>query len=138
MYQSSATNEFSEQELQALLMQSRAWNAAHGLTGVLLYSGGNILQVLEGTEEEVAYIFGRISRDARHHNVTRLADGPITERSFTEWSMGYVPVNADDLANLTGYFNPKGKHPLAVVADHEGPSLHELLTSFVVCDTVRL
>ncbi|AYA36724.1 BLUF domain-containing protein [Hymenobacter oligotrophus] len=131
VYQSSATRELSELELQDLLQQSRAWNAAHSLTGMLLYSQGNILQVLEGPADEVHYIFERISRDCRHHNITRLADGPAEQRYFSDWTMGFQAIRPEEYAKLTGYRNPLADAYLAPSPDDEADSLHLLLSTFV-------
>jgi hypothetical protein len=48
VYVSSATKPFSPDELSELLAQARVDNAALGITGMLLYSNGNFMQVLEG------------------------------------------------------------------------------------------
>lgn len=106
VYQSNATVFLSESALEPLLTKSRAWNAAHGLTGLLLYCNGELLQVLEGPADEVHAIFARIRRDARHAHVTKLADGPVDQRCFADWSMGYRAVNSTYLASVVGYFDP--------------------------------
>jgi hypothetical protein len=136
VYQSTATTPLSDDDLEALLKQSRAWNTAHGLTGVLLYCHGEIMQVLEGTEQEVHYIFRRIERDYRHRSVTRLSDGPIAQRNFSQWSMGFKAVEPQDFRHLAGYLNPG--HPEELhLAGPDSPSLHALLASFVGEDVIR-
>lgn len=105
VYQSSATVFLSEPELKLLLTKSRTWNAAHSLTGLLLYCNGSLLQVLEGSADEVHGIFARIRRDARHTHVTKLADGPVDQRCFGQWSMGFKPVDPAYLASVAGYFD---------------------------------
>jgi hypothetical protein len=132
------TKPLSEQELQALLRQSREWNSEHGLTGVLLYSDGDILQVLEGTPYEVNYIFERIQKDCRHHNVTKLADGFIQARNFTDWSMGFISINPDEYQHLTGYLNPLSSDYLRTYSDTDSDSMHSLLSTFVHADPIRL
>ncbi|UYZ60625.1 BLUF domain-containing protein [Hymenobacter latericus] len=131
VYQSLATHELSEQELQLLLRQSRAWNAAHELTGMLLYSHGQILQVLEGPADEVLYIFKRISQDCRHHNIIRLADGPVEQRNFSDWSMGFQAIDPAEYAQLAGYRNPLADAYLAPQPTDGPGSLHALLSTFV-------
>ena len=134
VYQSVATSPLEEPDLARILSHSRAWNTEHGLTGVLLYSNGNLLQVLEGPEDEVRHIFSRIARDARHANVTKLADGPIARRQFEQWSMGFKVVNPDDFAQLQGYVTPGSA--AARPADEAG--LHAVLAAFAAQDIVRL
>ena len=49
LYQSQALATFSLPELLELLQQSRAYNAARGITGILLHApNGQFLQLLEG------------------------------------------------------------------------------------------
>jgi hypothetical protein len=62
VYQSFATALMSEKELEVVLTQSRSWNTDHNLTGMLLYSNGDIMQVLEGTQEEVFLFSTRSSK----------------------------------------------------------------------------
>ncbi|MCC3159359.1 BLUF domain-containing protein [Hymenobacter sp. 15J16-1T3B] len=138
VYQSSATAPFSEAELQALLRQSRAWNEAHDLTGVLLYCEGDILQVLEGPTDEVLGIFARIERDYRHRGVTKLADGPIAQRNFADWSMGFGVVTPADYRHLSGFRPLEEAEALVKDTDRDAASLHELLSEFVHKDVARL
>lgn len=137
VYQSNVTAPLSEPELEALLVQSRAWNHSHDLTGVLLYCDLHIIQVLEGPKDEVEYIFGRIEQDLRHYDVTKLADGPIPQRNFSQWSMGFKAVHPEDFAYLTGYQNPAAPSYPAQLVGTEAASLRELLASFVMDQKIR-
>ncbi|GAB3739191.1 hypothetical protein GCM10027594_19480 [Hymenobacter agri] len=137
VYQSSATTGLNEAELTGLLAQSRTWNHGHGLTGLLLYSNGDIMQVLEGTEEEVRYIFTRIAQDSRHGRVVKLSDGPIAARNFSQWSMGFKALKPEEFTQLQGYVDPaRGAHlkDLTLAAD---AGLHSVLATFVADDVIR-
>ena len=57
IYTSTASFLFSDDDIKKILNTSCAWNNEHGLSGLLLYKDGNIIQVLEGEEDEVEYIF---------------------------------------------------------------------------------
>ena len=89
VYGSSTPRPLSPDELLDILRVSRRNNAAVGVTGVLLYSGGNVMQVLEGPEAAVDEVYGRVARDPRHRGVLQLIRGPVAERSFPDWSMGF-------------------------------------------------
>ncbi len=129
----------TEEDLEKLLKQSRAWNESHGLTGLLLYSEGHIMQVLEGHEEDVRYIFGRIEHDQRHFGVTKLSDGPIQSRNFTQWSMGFTVLDPTAFQQLSGYQNPNSPTSfLATYSENGNISLHELLASFADQDKMVL
>jgi hypothetical protein len=137
VYQSSATTGLNEAELTALLAQSRTWNHGHELTGLLLYSNGDIMQVLEGPKEEVSYIFTRIAQDARHGRVVKLSDGPIAARHFSQWSMGFKALAPDEFTHLQGYIDPAKDTYLNEPGKPSDADLHSVLATFVVDDVIR-
>jgi hypothetical protein len=96
VYTSTASLPLTEAELSRLLVQWCAKNARLGVTGVLLYSEGHIMQVLEGNVETVHALFGTIETDVRHRGVTKLADGAVPERAFADWSMRFRAMDWAD------------------------------------------
>lgn len=105
VYLSSATGELDELQLKQLLLHSRRKNHARAITGLLLVSGGEILQVLEGEQSAVEQLYAVIARDIRHTHLYKLADGPIAERSFPDWSMGFATATPEKFEQLAGYRN---------------------------------
>jgi hypothetical protein len=67
LYRSRATRVPSEADLQALLEWSRAYNAQHHSTGLLLYSDGLFGQLLEGPEVVGRSLYARIQADTAPH-----------------------------------------------------------------------
>lgn len=102
-YLSTAKAPFSDNELAELLENSRARNHAAGLTGMLLYAGGHFIQTLEGPEEVVDAVFGRIERDQRHRNIIVALREEIATRVFPDWSMGFENVADGDAQELPGF-----------------------------------
>lgn len=96
VYASSATHLFSPDDLVDILRASRRNNAEAGVTGALLYSDGNFMQVLEGPEGPVTETYDRIAKDPRHRGVLPLLRQAVDERQFPEWTMGFRSL--DDLA----------------------------------------
>jgi hypothetical protein len=90
VYVSAASPLLRADALDQLLGQSRDNNARDGLTGMFIYHDGNILQVLEGKAEKVRATFARIASDTRHKQVLKLWSGPVAERAFEDWSMGFA------------------------------------------------
>ena len=90
VYVSLASEEMTTQQLDALLAQSRLQNAKSDVTGVLVYHQREFLQLLEGEAEAVNALFEQIEVDQRHQQVYKLWDGPISERSYTRWSMAFA------------------------------------------------
>ena len=89
IYVSTATTLMSVPELVDMLEEIRPRNRDRGLTGMLLYSGGNIIQVLEGDRSEVEEVFASIEQDSRHQDVTVLQRKDVEERAFPDWAMGF-------------------------------------------------
>ena len=92
LYASRASAGIDTEELHAILKQSKPGNAALGITGVLCYSGGIFLQVLEGGRSQVNQLYARLLRDTRHQGVELLLYQTIGERRFAGWSMGLVDM----------------------------------------------
>jgi hypothetical protein len=109
IYVSQAKKPMNTAELDQLLSQSRKWNTAMGLTGLLIYrystenDTGHFIQVLEGNESEVRSLFDKIKRDKRHHTVLTFGSGEIESRMFSEWSMGFKNVDDALFSELPGY-----------------------------------
>ena len=103
IYASSATRLMKEQDLLAILTKSHENNARLDVTGMLLYRGGNFLQVLEGQEAVIDDLFKVIMQDPRHHQVTLLLKRPVPSRQFKEWEMGFTNIDMIDTSTLPGY-----------------------------------
>jgi Sensors of blue-light using FAD len=94
VYASSATLDFSRDDLIELLKVCRRNNEARQITGMLLYKSGNFIQVLEGEREAVRAIYERIQVDSRHRGVLRMLEQNIEDRQFSNWSMGFSSLDA--------------------------------------------
>jgi hypothetical protein len=92
-----------------ILAASRTNNAPLGITGALMFNAGCFGQVLEGRRELLESTFERIQRDERHSEVSLLAFEPVSERTFGNWSMGFVGERPDHaqafahVATITGF-----------------------------------
>jgi hypothetical protein len=101
---SAAVCPFSRDDLQRLLERGRTRNQARGITGILLYHKESFLQLMEGPSAEVEYVFeNRIQKDPRHTDVTVLLSRTVAERSFPDWSMGFIDGAAHSLHGLPGF-----------------------------------
>jgi len=109
-------------ELLAILEQSRKSNYLHGITGMLLYvegifasvaernieSGitGRFMQILEGSKEEVERLFDKIKQDSRHINIITLDNALCHDRNFESWQMGFTSLSRSDLDDNASFFDP--------------------------------
>jgi hypothetical protein len=103
VYVSTAVKLMHENQLMDILHNSRQHNAALNISGVLLYSEGTFIQVLEGRDGVIDALYSRIQADRRHKNVIKIIDEPITEKSFAQWLMGFSVTDVEKTAKLVGY-----------------------------------
>lgn len=90
------------EQIGMILDEAVAHNAAHEITGQLVYRGGIFLQLLEGEKIQIEFLLGKILLDHnRHENVKVLLKQPMRERAFPDWSMAYKKLDnaAFDLVN---------------------------------------
>ena len=103
LYASRAVPAVDQEELLAILKKSKANNPKAGVTGVLCFSEGVFMQVLEGGRNAVNKLYNRIAADARHSEVVLLSYEEISERRFGGWSMGQVNMSRLNPALLLKY-----------------------------------
>lgn len=96
IYFSTARKDLKEKELNELLLKARAYNVINNITGILLSIEGDFLQILEGTKENVEFLYEKIKKDDRHNEIVTISESRISERQFPDWSMGF---------KLTGYID---------------------------------
>jgi hypothetical protein len=106
IYLSRVSQKLSSEELVALLTKARRSNQSAGITGAMVYGEGQFMQVLEGEAVAVTALYERIVADPRHQAILKLADKPITERTFMEWSMAFRELSPGQAAELEGYTSP--------------------------------
>lgn len=109
IYVSEASHPLNRQELLALHARAREKNRVAGITGMLIHKDGRFAQVLEGNEATVRQLFETIRKDDRHGDVKILMEGPIAQREFADWSMGFQDLQDGDLLGLYGHAKPLGK-----------------------------
>jgi Sensors of blue-light using FAD len=107
-YVSIATKLMTKQELKDLLILCARKNRGLQITGMLLYKDGRFLQVLEGPDEAVRERYEAIAQDTRHESIIKLFDGPVTQRRFPEWTMGFRDldeIRADTFSGFAGFLS---------------------------------
>ena len=114
LYASRAAASVDADALRTILKQSMANNPGLGVTGVLCFSGGLFLQVLEGGRANVNRLYNRIAADPRHTDVELLCYEEIGERRFAGWSMGQVNLARLNPALLLKYSETDALDPYSV------------------------
>jgi hypothetical protein len=126
----------SPQVIESIVAQSRQYNPASGITGVLCYGGGIFLQAIEGGRMQVSALFGHIQRDARHKDVALLHFEEISERRFGGWSMGQVNLTKLNHATLLKYSEKLELDPYSMPGKVSLALLEDLAASAAVCGRV--
>lgn len=103
IYVSSAQKLLTKGELLSILKTSRENNTRLGITGLLLYREGNILQLLEGEKSSVDQVFSKVSEDDRHSGVITLFRAEVAEREFPDWSMGFHDLMSEEVRQTPGF-----------------------------------
>lgn len=135
LYASRAATPVGDTELNTILKQSRAHNPAEGLTGLLCFSDGVFIQVLEGGREAVNARYKHIVADARHRDVVLLSYEEIAERHFAGWTMGSVNLHRLNPALVLKYCATAKLDPYAMSGKALMALFHELVnTGAIVCN----
>jgi hypothetical protein len=62
------------------------------ITGILMYSDGNFLQVLEGQKDLIDPLFKKIKQDSRHYNIINIFDRAIINPCFSKYHSNFKVV----------------------------------------------
>ncbi len=89
-------------EIDTIIAHSGPANARRNVTGVIAFDGHEIIQILEGEEDDIDALVATISRDVRHTGMVELDHGPIRALSFSDWSMMRRPISEVYLLSQRG------------------------------------
>ena len=92
----------SPSDLVEILEQARRNNARLQVSGMLLHANGTFLQVLEGDPEVVESLYSIIEEDRRHVDLRILLREQDVERSFGDWTMGFVRADREMIDSVPG------------------------------------
>ncbi len=100
VYISTARNSPSLEQLNDILLTSRANNGRAGVSGLLVSGGDRFLQALEGPTAEVLATFDRIKHDPRHFACFLLSSRSVDRRSFGDWAMAHQAGHCDGHSDI--------------------------------------
>ena len=101
IYASAALPAMTPKEFAAIARHAAQNNKILDVTGILLFSQGTILQVLEGSKDTISMLFDRIKHDPRHSSVMKLIFREINAREFLTWSMGFAEMASEHTPELS-------------------------------------
>ena len=99
-YTSLARLDLQSSDLEEIHRSARELNALDGITGLLVFNGTHFLQIVEGSRDAIEDLLDRLRRDPRQSGLEVRDERKIQARSFPDWSMELVRVNA-------GYFDAR-------------------------------
>src|SRR5512138_1309896 len=132
IYASRATQPMNADALTQLTRAARTSNAAAGITGVLVFSDGVFLQLLEGGRNAVSALYNRIAADKRHHDVVLMAYDEVQERRFAGWSMGQANLSRLNPGILLKYSERSTLDPYALGGQATLALFEELISTAVI------
>lgn len=106
VYVSSAVRLLNHEEIEHLLRRARERNKEYGVTGILLYIGGNFMQYIEGPQDNLDVIYKIIQEDEQHSGLILVSREAIESRQFGDWAMAY------QTRDVEGYVGSPGERKL--------------------------
>ena len=101
-YISTPTRPMTTDDLMDILNNARLNNVCMGVSGMLLYTGTEFIQILEGEEKIIDELLDIIKKDPRHRNFRIIEKKKITTREYAEWTMGFKRIDKEDLRDVPG------------------------------------
>ena len=113
LYASHAAQPLTSSVLDSILEQSCKNNPRIGITGLLCFTKNIFVQIIEGGRDEVNQLFLAIARDDRHREVQLLAFDEVSQRRFSNWTMGQVDIDSINVALILKYTEKPELNPFA-------------------------
>ena len=97
IYVSTLADDAPVRVVASIAHKARIHNQHAQITGLLVFDGVHFCQQLEGCAAHIDAVMDRISQDPRHHQLAVVHSGPLDERRFHRFSLGYTSVEDIDL-----------------------------------------
>lgn len=104
IYISKATSHFDSNELNKLGVSSAQNNREFNITGILCYSSGCFIQLLEGEAGFIKALLDVIKLDRRHYDLQVILEQNANQRLAEKWSMACInnaDALLDEIKNIT-------------------------------------
>jgi hypothetical protein len=100
LYISRMKEEYNKEDIEYMLNLFREKNKENGISGLMLYYEGNIIQYIEGNKKDVYILYNNIKNDIRHYNITKVIDESVIKRNFVNWQMGFKELSQDESSHV--------------------------------------
>lgn len=95
VYVSYMVEKYTVEEMNKLLCKFRKNNEIYDITGLMSHKDGNVIQLIEGKEDNVLQLYNNILNDKRHVRLIKLLQKKITKRMFSDWKMSFINYDND-------------------------------------------
>ncbi len=92
-YVSTANRNLNQDEVAELLELTEIRNNKDGVKGLLIYSGGNFFEVIEGEKTKIKDLFEKIKVDPRHRNIMMVFEKQISKQLFEDEKANFISEN---------------------------------------------
>ena len=89
-------------EIPRIVAASRIRNSPAGISGVLLFTGQDFVELLEGPPTSVSRLWSRIGEDDRHHDLVTLFDERALSPWFADWRVGF-PSDSTTISQVAAW-----------------------------------
>lgn len=72
-------------------------NKKYGITGLLIFHSGTVIQYIEGDDDIIDALYLNIQKDLRHYNVITIFEEKLDYRLFNDWGMKFHNSEFTDL-----------------------------------------
>lgn len=111
-------------EIPRIVSTSRAHNDIAGIGGVLIFTGLEFAQLIEGPSQPVAELWDRIRADSRHCDLVTLFDERALTPWYSDWRTGF-PSDSVTAGQIAAW----RRRPLAAWDEQRRGELRLLLSS---------
>jgi hypothetical protein len=103
VYSSFESKNLSTTDLDEIITISQKNNSKKDITGILLYSEGTFLQLLEGNKSDILNLYNTIVKDPRHSQISKILEIQNGTRIFKDWSMGFKNLNKTEFSKFNEF-----------------------------------
>lgn len=110
-YLSCAVDDLKNEDIQALMNETREFNNSNDIKGVLIYSDKTFFQIIEGKYDRVKSLFRKILKDSRHYAVLKILERKSINRQYVRFTNNYITYNSEKTnQDLLKFLEENKKH----------------------------
>ncbi|MBQ4822451.1 BLUF domain-containing protein [Aquimarina sp. MMG016] len=98
-YISNASEKLKSEDIEMLMVETKAFNNANNIGGILIYSDLTFFQIIEGEYDLIKSLFKKIEQDYRHYNVLKILETKSTKMRYERFNSKYITYHREE-ANI--------------------------------------